>query len=138
MNDENKKNESRAFWIGIGTIVASLCIVIGIGSLVFSSAKTSQENGETPNNDSVTEDRQSQSEQEDEPSSDSEPEQKEEDLATEEPQSPAGQTYEIKPGDTLFEIGLEFNVDWRDILEANDLEEGAVLIPGNELIIPSQ
>ncbi len=140
MSDKNKKNESRAFWIGIGTIVASLCIVIGIGSLVFSSSEVLEGDKETSNNEPSQESTQPQTEQEETSSEeDSDEEENESSVAEEEePEATSGQTYEIEPGDTLFEIGLEFDVDWRDILEANDLEEGATLIPGDELIIPNQ
>lgn len=45
------------------------------------------------------------------------------------------QTYIVQPGDTLFQIGLRYNVDWREIQLLNQLG-GTWIYPGQELLIP--
>lgn len=50
---------------------------------------------------------------------------------------PAGHPYEIKANDNLTKIALAFNVLPSQIMEANHLKEGAVLKPGQTLIIPA-
>lgn len=136
MNEKSKQSETRAFWIGIGTIVAAICLVIAFTSLIFSFSGASEEVDEQ--DPILTENEvETETNTESEPAEEEVKEEIEEEEAVEESQA-SGQTYEVKPGDTLFEIGLEFNLDWRDIVEANDLEEDTVLIPGSQLIIPGQ
>lgn len=50
----------------------------------------------------------------------------------------APQTYVVQSGDTLFEIGLKFKVDWRSIAEANGIEDQGALRAGQTLTIPAQ
>ncbi|OII61227.1 hypothetical protein BJP40_06785 [Streptomyces sp. CC53] len=45
-------------------------------------------------------------------------------------------TYTIKPGDTLYGIGERFEVDWRDIAEANNIDSPYIIHPGRDLEIP--
>lgn len=45
------------------------------------------------------------------------------------------QTYIVQRGDTLYQIGLRYNVDWREIQSLNGLE-GAWIYPGQTLLIP--
>ena len=48
-------------------------------------------------------------------------------------------TYFVEAGDTLFDIGLAFNVTWRDLQEFNNLTdaEAAQLFVGQRLLIPA-
>jgi LysM repeat protein len=48
----------------------------------------------------------------------------------------AGRQYEVKAGDTLTKIAFAYNVTSADIMTANQLKEGAVLRPGQSLVIP--
>ncbi len=48
----------------------------------------------------------------------------------------ASEFYTVQPGDTLFQIGLRFNVDWREIQQANNLT-GIRIYPGQTLLIPA-
>lgn len=47
-----------------------------------------------------------------------------------------GQTYTVKPGDTLSGIAAQFGVTIDAILEANDLTDPNTVVVGQELIIP--
>src|SRR5262249_58803418 len=44
--------------------------------------------------------------------------------------------YTVKSGDTLFSIGLQFNVPWPDIATRNGLTDPYVIHIGDVLIIP--
>ncbi len=139
MNDSNiKEKEKRAFWIGLGTIVAGICIIIAVVSLIFSGGGESQEQvvdeSDSGQEETVQEPKQEREEPEPEPE---EPTAQEETTSQPEEESGSEETYEVQAGDTLFEIGLEYGVDWQDIVEANDLGEDAVLTPGDQLIIPN-
>jgi len=46
------------------------------------------------------------------------------------------QTYTVQKGDTLFTIGLKFNLPWTKIAEANGLTENSVIKEGQILKIP--
>ncbi len=55
------------------------------------------------------------------------------------PENAAGagtSTYTVQSGDTLFQIGLKFNVRYQEIMSANGLES-ADIYPGMTLLIPS-
>src|SRR5262249_44743648 len=53
------------------------------------------------------------------------------------PTNSAGQIeYTVKSGDSLFSIGLQFNVPWPDIAAANGLKDPYVIHVGDLLIIP--
>jgi len=56
---------------------------------------------------------------------------------TTQPTNAAGETeYTVKSGDTLFSIGLLFNVPWPDIAARNELKDPYVIHIGDVLIIP--
>ncbi len=44
--------------------------------------------------------------------------------------------YKVQPGDTITYIGQLYQIDWREIAEANNLKEPYVLTPGDKLCIP--
>lgn len=46
------------------------------------------------------------------------------------------ESYLVQPGDTLFQIGLRFDVDWREIQQVNHLT-GTWIYPGQTLLIPT-
>ena len=48
----------------------------------------------------------------------------------------SGQKYTVASGDTLYTIGQKFNIDWKEIADANKLSEPYDLKVGQELIIP--
>ncbi len=48
----------------------------------------------------------------------------------------ADKTYKVQAGDTLFAIGLKFNVPWTTIAEANGLSENSVIKEGDKLKVP--
>ncbi|GEM_PF-2550438 len=50
--------------------------------------------------------------------------------------SNSGQTYTIQAGDTLFEIGQKFGIDWKKIAKVNSLEAPYNLTVGKTLVIP--
>jgi len=147
MNDNSiKEKEKRAFWIGLGTIVAGFCIIIAIINLIFSGGGDDEKqvrgaidsNYEQTTQESKQKDRSNKEEKEQEELVENEEtvtEPKAESETTEE--SGSEQTYKVQAGDTLFEIGLKYGVDWQDILGANDLDEDSVIAPGDELTIPN-
>lgn len=45
-------------------------------------------------------------------------------------------TYTVQAGETLFTIGLKFNIPWTEIAEANGLSEDSVIMEGQVLKIP--
>lgn len=47
-----------------------------------------------------------------------------------------GKAYTVESGDTLYEIGQKFKVDWKKIAEANGIDNAAALKVGKEIIIP--
>jgi LysM repeat protein len=138
MNDSNlKEKEKKAFWIGLGTIVAAACIIIGVVSLIFSNSNDDSQPVKVENQMKETKQTQPVQEEGKQKEEEATASQPEESSLDEKPQETPG-TYEVQSGDTLSAIGAKFNVDWRDILEANGLEEDAVLIPGDELTIPER
>lgn len=44
--------------------------------------------------------------------------------------------YTVESGDTLFSIGLKFNLTWTEIAEANGLKEESIIVEGQKLKIP--
>lgn len=53
------------------------------------------------------------------------------------PVPPGGGTYTVQPGDSLSLIGLQFNIPWQLIAEANGIAgPDYVIVPGQVLIIP--
>ncbi len=52
------------------------------------------------------------------------------------PDQAANRIYVVRPGDTLFTIGLRFQVPWEEIARANGLEEGSLLQIGQALRVP--
>ncbi|MEL4358190.1 MULTISPECIES: LysM peptidoglycan-binding domain-containing protein [unclassified Luteococcus] len=61
------------------------------------------------------------------------------DQAKQAPAAPAGkpkQTYTVKPGDTLSEIGAKFGVDYMDIARANGVKNPDLIFPGQVFTIP--
>ncbi|MFH1749301.1 MAG: LysM domain-containing protein [bacterium] len=47
-----------------------------------------------------------------------------------------GELYTVKPGETLYEIGLELDLDWKVIAEINGIEPPYDLRSGQELELP--
>jgi LysM repeat protein len=50
----------------------------------------------------------------------------------------SGQKYVVQAGDTLSDIAEKFGVTVQALIDANKLENPNLLLPGQELIIPSQ
>lgn len=50
-----------------------------------------------------------------------------------EPNSLAGESYQVAPGDTLYSIAFRANVDVRTLAHYNDLSEPYTIFPGQEL-----
>jgi LysM repeat protein len=45
-------------------------------------------------------------------------------------------THQVKPGETLFEISLQYGVPWPAIAEANDISSPYVIYSGQTLVVP--
>ncbi len=134
MDDKMKKKERKAFWIGLGSVLAIIFLLIGFLSLVFST------DGSKKANDQPQPQKESSQKEKPEAEADQpqEANQQEETAQQSEPSDQAGITHEVESGDTLYSIGLEYDVDWKRIAEVNDLEQDTVLKPGQELLIPSE
>lgn len=52
------------------------------------------------------------------------------------PASGTQKTYTVQAGDTLYGIAQKFEVDWKDLAEANNIEDATALRVGQELVIP--
>ena len=73
------------------------------------------------------------------PSSENESDQDQENASANDNESTEAETtYTVQTGDTLFTIGLKFNVPWTKIAEANGLTEQSVIKVGQILKIPGQ
>ncbi len=48
----------------------------------------------------------------------------------------APRVHRVQPGDTVYGIALEYNVDWQELLRANKLTEESLLQPDQELLLP--
>ncbi len=55
-----------------------------------------------------------------------------------EPQLKSETKYTVKEGDTLYEIGIKFGINWQEIAKVNNLEEPYTLSTGQELTIPKK
>jgi LysM repeat protein len=51
--------------------------------------------------------------------------------------SPAGETYRVRPGDTLSGIAARYGVTLRALRLANDIPPGGIIRPGRVLVIPT-
>lgn len=47
-------------------------------------------------------------------------------------------THTVKPGDTLWGIGLEFNTTYQEIAKVNNISNPDLIFPGQKFIIPSK
>ena len=48
----------------------------------------------------------------------------------------SNEIYTVKPGDTLFGIGLDLKIDWKELAELNNIEPPYALKSGQELKLP--
>lgn len=120
--------EERAFAVGLVTIICVVCLIILI--VVWRQITShKQPAGEVkPAKDEATEEmpvlenQPSSSETQESPSA-----------ATE---TPAGSTYSVESGDTLYSIGQKLDVDWHQIADINNLQPPYTLRSGQELSIP--
>lgn len=55
----------------------------------------------------------------------------------EQAKSAESETYEIKKGDTLFNLSSRFNVSWQTLAEINHLQEPYILKVGQKIKIPA-
>ncbi len=65
-----------------------------------------------------------------------EPEEESEQEDTSQSEEKAETTHTVQAGETLFTIGLKFNIPWTEIAEANGLSEDSVIVEGQVLKIP--
>jgi nucleoid-associated protein YgaU len=124
-----KKSERKAFWVGLGVVLAVFCLVMATIGLIWGGEEKPTKSEQKKPSQSTAEES-AQQEKKSQPA--------EEKTPVEEPaeEASSAETYEVQAGDTLFQIGLDHNVDWTRIAEVNQLEEGALLKPGQKLIIP--
>lgn len=125
--ENSKKKEKRAFYVGLATIVVIVLIIALTIFFVQGCSNKNQPIEEARESETVV------------------PQTPKPNVAGVETKAQAtaapaakGQTYTVLSGDTLYEIGAKFKVDWRKIAETNGIENSAALKVGKEIIIPSE
>lgn len=132
--EENpKRNEKKAFWVGLATI---LILILIVGLTIFFLRGCSGDQKE------IKEVKGDQTEPAMTPAA-ATPTVSPAAVAGEKTGgSPTptvqGETYTIESGDTLYEIGQKFKVDWHKIAEANGIDNSGALKVGKQIIIPAQ
>jgi len=134
-NEENpKNNDKKAFYIGLATIT---CLILIIGVAIFFLRGCSDKNNkveEAKDNNAGLEEAIVTSEA---PVSSSVQGEVAGEKITPSPTTNAvGKKYTVQSGDTLYEIGNKFKVDWKKIADVNGIENSAALKVGKEIIIP--
>lgn len=54
------------------------------------------------------------------------------------PDGTKGTTYTVQSGETLYEIGKKFKIDWHIIAEVNEIDDSTALRAGKKIIIPTE
>lgn len=131
--ENQKKGEKKAFYVGLGTIAGIILIII----LTIFFIK-----GCSSDNETLKEAQKNEAQPETTPVI-ATPAITEGSVAGEKSEAtptPAvkGKAYTVESGDTLYEIGKKFKVDWKKIAEANGIDNAAALKVGKEIIIPSE
>jgi cytoskeletal protein RodZ len=121
---QEEEDDERAFAVGMVSIICLVALVILI--LVWrqvSPGKKARVEGNQSTQETQVSTPEEQVEESTQPSSSSETQ-------------TVGETYTVEPGDTLFNIGKKFKINWKEIAQANNLEEPYSLRPGQKLVIP--
>ena len=127
IEEDQRRNEKKAFYAGLATIIAIILIIALAIFFVQGCSNKSQIIEEAKKSETAA------------------PQAPEPSVAGVEtkPQATAtpankGQTYIVLSGDTLYEIGKKFKVDWHKIAEANGIDNSGALKVGKEIIIPKE
>lgn len=135
LTEENRqKQEKKAFYVGLATIFGLVAIVIVVFVFLDWGDKEAQKTEEQiksllqpaesaePNQESAGETGSVAGEASESTTS----------------SESKGQRYIVQSGDTLYEIGKKFNIDWHIIAEANNIEDTTALRAGRQIIIPNE
>ncbi|MCX6811532.1 MAG: LysM peptidoglycan-binding domain-containing protein [Candidatus Berkelbacteria bacterium] len=137
ITEENpKKDEKKAFYVGLATVLGLIFIIAFAIFFLRGCADTKKDVEEVKNKGAKTEEAAKTA---------TTP------VATSDQGNVAGQktetkttppanakTYTVQSGDTLYEIGKKFKVDWHKIAEVNGIENSGALKVGKQIIIPSE
>lgn len=132
ISEENsKKSEKKAFYVGLATIAAIVLIIILTIFFVKGCSGNDQTLKEAGKNEAQPETTPAVATPVSTPGN----------VAGEKSEAAPtpvvkGKTYTVESGDTLYEIGKKFKVDWKKIAEANGIDNAAALKVGKEIIIP--
>lgn len=134
ITEENqKKDEKKAFYVGLATVI-SLILIVFLVVFFLRGCSNSKEKIKSVKNNQTTE-------------SPAQPAPVQpanvttgnvagsETQASPSPQA-QGQKYTVQSGDTLYEIGKKFKVDWHSIAEVNGIDNAGALKVGSQIIIP--
>jgi cytoskeletal protein RodZ len=133
ITEENpKRDEKKAFYVGLATILVLIIIIGFTFFLLRGCAETNNDLKKAQNNNENQTSKQSQT-----PAST--PAQAEVAGTSTQPETTqaTGQTYTVQSGDTLYDIGKKFKVDWRMIADANNIDNAGALKVGSQIIIPT-
>ncbi|MBU2595618.1 LysM peptidoglycan-binding domain-containing protein [Patescibacteria group bacterium] len=134
ISEENsKKGEKKAFYVGLATIAGVILIIILTIFFI---------RGCSGDNQTLKEAQKDEAQPETTPAV-ATPTTAEGSVAGEKSEltpTPAvkGKAYTVESGDTLYEIGKKFKVDWHKIAEANGIDNSGALKVGKEIIIPKE
>ncbi len=142
-------DEDRAYVVGIWVVVIIAAIIIVLFVLFAIGRSQEQENlaaqpEETKEDQVLGEKEESEAEEtkteikEDAPKDvkDLERPLSEDELIAKAEQIPGSKIHTVAPGESLYTIGEEYNVDWREIAELSNLSPPYNLHSGQKLIIP--
>lgn len=136
ITEENqKRDEKKAFYVGLATVI-SLILIVFLVIFFIRGCSSSKEDIKSANN-------QTQTSISTQPAPAQPANVTAGNVAGSETQtSPSpqvqGQKYTVQNGDTLYEIGKKFKVDWHSIAEANNIDNAGALKVGSQIIIPSE
>ncbi len=139
IEQDPKKEEKKAFYVGLATITCLIFIIVLV--IFFLRGCSGQNNKVKEATDNNTETKEAIGTSQAPVANSVQGEVAGEKITP----SPAaavtavnGKKYTVQSGDTLYEIGKKFKVDWKKIAEANGIENSAALKVGKEIIIPSE
>ena len=128
--EDPKEEEKKAFKVGLATLAAVFMVVLVVAIFFIKGCNkeetTKQEAQENTTQEEVVE----------EIAPAPAPDENGEVAGEETQEAQSEKTYTIKPGDTLYEIALEFDLDWEEIAKINGIDNQASLKVGDEIIIP--
>lgn len=135
ITEENqKKDEKKAFYTGLATILGIILIIVLPLFFIRGCSSDNKEIKEVKDNGTKSEATQAAAT----PASVDQGNVAGQKTETKTTPPANAKTYTVQSGDTLYEIGKKFKVDWHKIAEVNGIENSGALKVGKQIIIPSE